>query len=66
VLADHRAAGQLLRCEPALAETPAEARFCAEAAAEAALLPLAGAPALLVTAVAPDGLRLRRVMDKML
>ena len=66
VLAGHRAVGQLLLCEPALAEKPATARFLAEGAAEAALLPLAGAPALLVTAAAPDGLQLRRAIDKVL
>jgi urease accessory protein len=69
VLAGHRAVGQLLLCEPALAERaekPATARFLTEGAAEAALLPLAGAPALLVTAAAPDGLRLRRLIDKVL
>nr|WP_243876750.1 urease accessory protein UreD [Streptomyces sp. 846.5] len=72
VLAGHRAVGQLLLCEPDLAERseraekPVMARFHAEGAAAAALLPLAGAPALLVTAAAPDGLQLRRVMDGML
>jgi urease accessory protein len=69
VLAGHRAVGQLLLCEPALAERaekPATARFLTEGAAEAALLPLAGAPALLVTAAALDGLRLRRLIDKVL
>lgn len=69
VLAGHRAVGQLLLCDPDLAERaekPVMARFHAEGAAEAALLPLAGAPALLVTAAAPDGLQLRRVIDGML
>ncbi|WP_236655189.1 urease accessory protein UreD [Streptacidiphilus carbonis] len=66
VLAGHRAVGQLLFCDQELADKPVNARYLAEDTAEAALLPLAGAPALLVTAAAPDGLRLRRLIDKVL
>lgn len=84
VLAGHRALGQLLLCDPALAEHPPAARLspaagpaaagtatvgtgatrteASPAGAEAALLPLAGGAALLLTAAAPDGLRLRRAM----
>ncbi|WP_329128836.1 urease accessory protein UreD [Streptomyces sp. NBC_01476] len=63
VLGPYRAAGQLLLVEPErdpgtpllLPGEPADGR--------AALAPLAG-PALLVTAVAADGLRLRRLLDQ--
>lgn len=60
VLAGHRAVGQLLVVRPEFGERPAEARLLGETAA---LTPLAG-PAALVTAVAPDALRLRRVLDE--
>ncbi|MEU2713148.1 urease accessory protein UreD [Streptomyces sp. NPDC007205] len=59
VLAGHRAVGQLVVVRPEFAERPVEARMVGECAA---LIPLAG-PAVLVSAVAPDALRLRRVLD---
>ncbi|MGV9245088.1 urease accessory protein UreD [Streptomyces sp. NPDC003710] len=62
VLAGHRALGQLLVVRPEFTESPAGARMLGE---RAALTPLAG-PAVLVTAVAPDALRLRRVLDEAL
>ncbi|KUO17196.1 urease accessory protein UreD [Streptomyces dysideae] len=58
-LAGHRAVGQLLVVRPEFAEQPMTARVLGESAA---LMPLAG-PAALVTAVATDALRLRRVLD---
>ncbi|MGW5849737.1 urease accessory protein UreD [Streptomyces sp. NPDC055254] len=58
-LAGHRAIGQLLLVEPAFAGRPAAAAMLGEFAA---VTPLAG-PAVLVTALAPDGLRLREVLD---
>ncbi len=62
VLAGHRALGQLIVVRPEFERTPAGARMLGECAA---LTPLAG-PAVLVTAVAPDALRLRRVLDEAL
>ncbi|MEU6368877.1 urease accessory protein UreD [Streptomyces sp. NPDC046931] len=62
VLAGHRALGQLLVVRPEFGESPARARMLGE---WAALTPLAG-PAVLVTAVAPDALRLRRLLDEAL
>ncbi|MGW6567571.1 urease accessory protein UreD [Streptomyces sp. NPDC054975] len=62
VLGGHRATGQLLVVDPAFEEKPVEARVLAE---NAVLAPLAG-PAALVTAVAPDALQLRRVLDEAL
>ncbi|MER6142264.1 urease accessory protein UreD [Streptomyces sparsogenes] len=59
VLGGHRAAGQLLLVDPALEDEPPPARPLGESAV---LTPLAG-PAALVTAVAPDALRLRRLFD---
>lgn len=59
VLAGHRAVGQLLVARPEFAEEPVSARVLGEGAA---VVPLAG-PAALVTAVAPDALLLRRVLD---
>ncbi|WUC38433.1 urease accessory protein UreD [Streptomyces sp. NBC_00557] len=59
VLAGHRAVGQLVVVRPDFAlNAPAPAMLdeCA------ALMPLAG-PAVLVSALAPDALRLRRVLD---
>jgi urease accessory protein len=53
-LAGHRAVGQLVVVRPEFAAEPPRASAFAEGAA---VLPLAG-PAALVTAVAPDGLRL--------
>ncbi|MFF3937532.1 urease accessory protein UreD [Streptomyces phaeofaciens] len=62
VLGGHRAFGQLVVVRPEFAERPVAARIVGE---HAALLPLAG-PAALLSAVAPDGLRLRRVLDEAL
>lgn len=62
VLAGHRALGQLLLHEPALAEEPPTAQLLGTAPVEAALMPLAGGDTALLTAVAPNGLLLRRVM----
>ncbi|MFE5034861.1 urease accessory protein UreD [Streptomyces sp. NPDC056683] len=62
VLAGHRAVGQLVVVRPDFAEHPVGARMLGE---EAALTPLAG-PAVLVSAVAGDALRLRRVLDEAL
>ncbi|MFF6902540.1 urease accessory protein UreD [Streptomyces hydrogenans] len=59
VLAGHRATGQLLVVDPAFEEGPVAARPLGE---HGALTPLAG-PAALVTAVAPDALALRRILD---
>jgi urease accessory protein len=62
VLAGHRAVGQLLFVRPEFADQPVTARVLGEGAA---VVPLAG-PAALVTAVAPDALLLRRVLDEAL
>ncbi|MFF9431114.1 urease accessory protein UreD [Streptomyces sp. NPDC014746] len=62
VLGEHGATGQLLVVEPAFAEKPVETRLYGE---NAVVAPLAG-PAALVTAVAPDALALRRVLDEAL
>ncbi|MGW2420860.1 urease accessory protein UreD [Streptomyces sp. NPDC001709] len=62
VLAGHRAVGQLVVVRPEFADHQVEPRLLDECAA---LVPLAG-PAVLVSAVAPDALRLRRVLDKAL
>ncbi|MFV0137344.1 urease accessory protein UreD [Streptomyces sp. HMX87] len=59
-LAGHRAVGQLVVVRPEFGAAPAAARVLP---AGAAVMPLAG-PAALVTAVAPDALRLRRVLDE--
>ncbi|WP_329624713.1 urease accessory protein UreD [Streptomyces sp. NBC_01255] len=59
VLGGHRATGQLLVVDPDFADKPVEARLIGEGAV---LAPLAG-PAALVTAVAPDALALRRLLD---
>ncbi|MFJ9154324.1 urease accessory protein UreD [Streptomyces sp. NPDC102270] len=59
VLAGHRAVGQLLVVRPEFADQPVPAQVLGEGAA---VVPLAG-PAALVTAVAPDALLLRRVLD---
>ncbi|MCT7351988.1 urease accessory protein UreD [Streptomyces sp. 15-116A] len=59
VLAGHRAVGQLLVARPEFADAPVAARVVGEGAV---VLPLAG-PAVLVGAVAPDALRLRRLLD---
>ncbi|MGW0711186.1 urease accessory protein UreD [Streptomyces sp. NPDC002643] len=62
VLGGYRALGQLLVVRPEFVERVPEARVLGETAA---LTPLAG-PAVLVTALAPDALRLRRVLDEAL
>ncbi|ANP56917.1 urease accessory protein UreD [Streptomyces griseochromogenes] len=62
VLAGHRSVGQLVVARPEFAERPPAARMLGE---NAAVIPLAG-PAVLVSAVAPDALRLRRVLDEAL
>lgn len=62
VLAGHRAVGQLVVVRTEFTQEPPAARMLGECAA---LAPLAG-PAVLVTAVAADGLRLRRVLDEAL
>ncbi|WP_026178880.1 urease accessory protein UreD [Streptomyces hokutonensis] len=62
VLAGHRAVGQLVVVRPEFTREPPAARMLGECAA---LAPLGG-PAVLVTAVAADGLRLRRVLDEAL
>ncbi len=59
-LAGHRAAGQLVVVRPQFAAGPPPVRHFAQGAA---VMPLAG-PAVLVTAVAPDGLRLRRLLEE--
>ncbi|MGW0965987.1 urease accessory protein UreD [Streptomyces sp. NPDC002516] len=62
VLAGHRALGQLVVVRPEFEKDVPTARPLGE---YAALTPLAG-PAVLVTALAPDALRLRRVLDEAL
>ncbi|MFF3848136.1 urease accessory protein UreD [Streptomyces sp. NPDC002328] len=62
VLGGLRAVGQLVLVREEFGERPVEARVLGDGAA---LMPLAG-PAALVTAVAPDGLRLRRLLDEAL
>ncbi|MER7188185.1 urease accessory protein UreD [Streptomyces hyaluromycini] len=62
VLAGHRAVGQLVVVRPEFAVEPMAARMLGECAA---LTPLAG-PAVLVSAVAGDALRLRRLLDEAL
>ena len=62
VLAGHRAVGQLVVVRPEFAAEPEAARMLGESAA---LTPLVG-PAVLVSAVAGDALRLRRVLDEAL
>ncbi len=56
VLGGHRAVGQLVVCDPEFAEKPVSPDASAEGAV---VLPLAGPKAVLVSAVAPDALRLR-------
>ncbi|MEV8547502.1 urease accessory protein UreD [Streptomyces sp. NPDC051572] len=62
VLGGHRAVGQLLVVRPEFTQEPVAARMLGECAA---LVPLAG-PAVLVSAIASDALRLRRVLDEAL
>ncbi|MGY0056600.1 urease accessory protein UreD [Streptomyces sp. LZ34] len=59
VLGGFRATGQLVFVDPAFEDRPVPVRQLGETAV---LTPLAG-PAALVTAVAPDALRLRRLFD---
>jgi urease accessory protein len=61
-LAGHRAMGQLLVARPEFTDRSAKARMLGDTAA---VVPLAG-PAALVTGVAPDALRLRRLLDEAL
>ncbi|MFE7783245.1 urease accessory protein UreD [Streptomyces nigrescens] len=71
VLDGHRGLGQLLVVKPEFEQSPAEVRLLGAAAGERSdggagqgvLAPLAG-PAALATAVAPDALRLRRLLDE--
>ncbi|GAA1371982.1 urease accessory protein UreD [Streptomyces beijiangensis] len=62
VLGGHRAVGQLLIVDPAFEEKEPEVRILS---GTAVLTPLAG-PAVLVTALAPDALLLRRLLDAVL
>ncbi|MFI2780247.1 urease accessory protein UreD [Streptomyces sp. ALB3] len=64
VLAHHRATGQVLIVDPAYDTEPPPPRTHTDAPEDglAVLTPLAG-PAALITAVAPDGLRLRHLLD---
>ncbi|MFG2855493.1 urease accessory protein UreD [Streptomyces mirabilis] len=61
-LGGHRALGQLVVVRPEFESEPPQARLLEE---HAAVMPLAG-PAALVSALAPDALRLRRVLDEAL
>jgi urease accessory protein len=60
VLGGHRAVGQLLLVDPAFNDNPPEPALLGDTAV---LTPLAG-PAVLITAVAPDALALRRLLDE--
>ena len=62
VLGGHRAVGQLLVVRPEFAQAPVEPQLLGE---YAAITPLAG-PGVLVSALAPDALHLRRVLDEAL
>ncbi|MEV5528903.1 urease accessory protein UreD [Streptomyces prunicolor] len=62
VLGGHRAVGQLVVVRPEFGQEPVAARMVGECAS---LVPLAG-PAVLVSAIASDALRLRRVLDEAL
>ncbi|MFF5210516.1 urease accessory protein UreD [Streptosporangium sp. NPDC000396] len=64
ILAGHRAVGQILIIDPTLDQHPPPARLFGDdpATGQAVLTPLAG-PAILITALAPDTLRLRRLLD---
>ncbi|MFD3655642.1 urease accessory protein UreD [Streptomyces sp. NPDC058620] len=64
VLADHRATGQILIVDPAFEKKPPKVQLLSDTPrdGQAVLTPLVG-PAVLVTAVAPDGLRLRHLLD---
>ena len=65
VLGGHRAVGQLLVVDPRFAREPATALLLTAGPHEgrAVVAPLAG-PAALVTAVAPDGLSVRRLLER--
>ncbi|MEU5305904.1 urease accessory protein UreD [Streptomyces noursei] len=67
VLGGHRAVGQFLLVGPEFTDKPAEVRLlggaAGDGAAQGVLAPLAG-PAALATVVAPDGLSLRRLLDR--
>ncbi|MFE1315068.1 urease accessory protein UreD [Streptomyces sp. NPDC058755] len=62
VLGGHRSVGQLVVVRPEFAKQPVAARMLGECAA---LVPLVG-PAVLVSAVAPDALGLRLLLDEAL
>lgn len=64
VLHGHRAVGQLLVVDPEFEEKPSDSRILSDdpGDGEAVCTPLAG-PAVLTTALAPDGLRLRRLLS---
>ncbi|WP_049565811.1 urease accessory protein UreD [Nonomuraea sp. SBT364] len=64
VLAGHRTTGQILVVDPAHGADPPAARLFGDdpGQGQAVLTPLAG-PAVLVNAVAPDMVRLRRLLD---
>jgi urease accessory protein len=64
IMAGHRTTGQILIVDPAYDKEPPEVRLFGDdpALGQAVLTPLAG-PALLVTAVAPDTLHLRQLLD---
>ncbi|GGU84915.1 urease accessory protein UreD [Streptomyces albospinus] len=65
VLSHYRATGQLLVVDPTFVNNPAVSLLLADPSesGQAVLAPLAG-PAVLITAVAQDGLRLRRLLDR--
>ncbi|MEV0406497.1 urease accessory protein UreD [Actinoallomurus sp. NPDC050550] len=64
ILSDHRAVGQLLIVDPDFEKTPPKPRLLGDDTADGqgVLVPLTG-PAALVTALAPDALRLRHILD---
>jgi urease accessory protein len=64
VLAGHRTTGQILIVDPAYEKEPPDVRLFGDdpAHGQAVLTPLAG-PAVLITALAPDTLRLRQLLE---
>lgn len=64
IMAGHRAIGQILIVDPALDQHPPRARLLGDdpATGQAVLTPLAG-PAILIIALAPDTLRLHRLLE---
>ncbi|MDQ4033854.1 MAG: urease accessory protein UreD [Actinomycetota bacterium] len=64
ILGDHRALGQLLIVDPTFRDNPPTVRLLPDtpADAQAVLTPLAG-PAILITALAPDALRVQNLLD---